>query len=100
MSFVPLVRLWIWISVFASAAGWTLSAFGQLNRTGYSICFIAFVIFLFAGRKELGFVCPAKSFCLKKFLRRFRRPLPLCLAVLAVLISSAARFIRRAITPG
>ena len=29
MSFVPLVRLWLWVSVFASAAGWTLSAFGD-----------------------------------------------------------------------
>jgi hypothetical protein len=86
MSFVPLVRLWIWISVFASAAGWTLSAFGQLNRTGYGICFIAFVIFLIAGRKQLDLFPAAKSFCLKKFLRRFRRPLPLCFAALAVLI--------------
>jgi hypothetical protein len=86
MSFVPLVRLWIWVSVFASAAGWTLSAFGQLNRTGYGICFIAFVIFLIAGRKEPGLVCDGRSFRLKKFLRRFRRPLPLCFAALAVLI--------------
>jgi len=86
MSFVPLARLWIWVSVFASAAGWTLSAFGQLNRTGYGIFFAAFLIFIFVGRKELGLVPAGKLFCPKKFLRRFRRPLPLCFAALAVLI--------------
>ena len=37
MTFVPLVRLWIWVSAFASAAGWTLSAAGQLNRAGYFV---------------------------------------------------------------
>ncbi len=84
MSFVPLVRLWLWISAFASAAGWTLSACGQLNRAGYAIAFIAFAILIFAARKELF---PAGTkFSANKFLRRFRRPLPLCFAVLVVLI--------------
>ena len=86
MSFVPFVRLWLWISAFASAAGWTLSTFGQLNRIGYAIAFAAFVIFLFLGRKGLGLVSDRKLFCLKKFLRRFRRPLPFCFAALAALI--------------
>jgi hypothetical protein len=84
MSFVPLVRLWLWVSAFASAAGWTLSACGQLNRVGYGIAFIVFAIFIFAARKEL-FLGGIK-FSAKKFLRRFRRPLPLCFAALAVLI--------------
>jgi hypothetical protein len=83
MSFV---RLWLWVSVFASAAGWTLSACGQLNRAGYGIFFAAFVVFIFVERKELGLVPTGKLFCRKKFLRRFRRPLPLCFAVLTVLI--------------
>jgi hypothetical protein len=84
MSFVPLVRLWLWISAFASAAGWTLSAFGQLNRIGYGIAFIAFAIFTFAARNELfqGGI----KFSAKKFLHRFRRPLPLCFAALTVMI--------------
>src|ERR1700734_132031 len=86
MSFVPLVRIWLWVSAFASAAGWTLSAFGQLNRTGYGNAFIVFGIFLFIGRKELSLVPGRKIFCREKFLRRFRRPLPLCFAALAVLI--------------
>jgi hypothetical protein len=86
MTFVPLVRLWLWVSAFASAAGWTLSAAGQLNRAGYFVAFAVFVIFLWLGGKELGLVPGGKLFCLKKFLRRFRRPLPLCFAALAVLI--------------
>jgi hypothetical protein len=86
MSFVPLVRFWLWVSAFASAAGWTLSAFGQLNRTGYGIAFAAFVVFILIGRKELGLFPGGKFFCRGKFLRRFRRPLPLCFAALAVLI--------------
>jgi hypothetical protein len=84
MSFVPLVRLWLWVSVFASAAGWTLSKFGQLNRTGYGIFFAAFVVFIFFARKEL---LPTVNFSSsKKFLKRFRRPLPFCFVALAVLI--------------
>ena len=58
MSFV---RLWLWVSAFASAAGWTLSACGQLNRAGYAGCFIAFIIFILIGRKELGLVSGGKE---------------------------------------
>jgi hypothetical protein len=83
---MPLVRLWLWVSAFASAAGWTLSACGELNRAGYVIAFGVFVFFLLAARKELEFFPAKKLFCQKKFLRRFRRPLPFCFAALVVLI--------------
>jgi hypothetical protein len=86
MSFVPLVRLWLWVSAFASAASWMLSACGQLNRAGYAIAFIVFVIFLLAARKELELLPAGKLFCWKKIRCRFRRPLPLCFVALAVLI--------------
>jgi hypothetical protein len=94
MSFVPLVRLWLWISAFASAAGWALSACGQLNRTGYGIAFAAFAIFLWlAGRSgwftaKLAGHFPSAIFQLRfrAVARRFRRPLPLCFAALAILI--------------
>jgi hypothetical protein len=86
MSFVPLVRLWLWVCAFASAAGWTLSACEQLNRAGYAVCFIAFIIFVLIRRKELGLVSGGKFFCWGKICRRFRRPLPLCFVALAVLI--------------
>ena len=86
MSFLPLVRLWLWVSAFATAAGWILSVLGQLNRPGYTIFFAVSAVFLFFFRKELGTVSGNKTSRLKKILRRFRRPLPLGFAVLAVLI--------------
>ena len=86
MSFLPLVRLWIWICAFASLAGWTLSALGQLNYSGYAIFFAAFAVFVFLRRKDFGFVPPNKISPGKKFRRRFKRPLPFCFAALAVLI--------------
>ena len=52
MSFLPLVRLWLWVSAFASAAGWTLSACGQLNRAGYGIAFIGFPLLLLPREKN------------------------------------------------
>ena len=96
-----LVRLWIWISAFASLAGWTLSALGQLNRTGYAAAVAAAVAVIFLLRRKkhstsnegtptekdghwkLNIEC---SVFLEKSFRRFRRPLPLCFAALAILI--------------
>ena len=83
---LPCVRLWLWISAFASLAGWALSAAGQLNRAGYAVAFAAFAVFIFLRRKDLEFA-PAKGFSGgQKLLRRFRRPLPFSFAALAVLI--------------
>jgi hypothetical protein len=86
MSFIPLARLWLWASAFATAAGWILSALGQLNRLGYAISFAGFVVFVFIFRNELGFNSGNRTSRWRKFLRQFRRPLPLCFASLAVLI--------------
>ncbi|MGA2854922.1 MAG: hypothetical protein ABSE90_12430, partial [Verrucomicrobiota bacterium] len=103
----PFVRLWLWISAFASLAGWGLSAAGELNRKGYAVAAAAVVIFSLlrwkkhstfniqhrtsnedarignVGRWMLNVEC---STFLKKFPRRFRRPLPFCFGALAVLI--------------
>src|ERR1700690_1034342 len=86
MSFMPLVRLWLWVSAFATAAGGILSALGQLNRFGYTILLAGFVFFVFFFRTELGFDFGNNTSRWRKLGRRFRRPLPLCFAVLAVLI--------------
>ena len=86
MLFTPLVRLWLLVSAFATAAGWILSALGQLNRTGYAISFAAFAAFVFFFRQELGFNSGNRTSRWKKFRRRFRRPLPLCFAALALVI--------------
>ena len=51
---MPFVRLWLWISAFASLAGWALSAAGELNRAGYAVAFVAFVLFLIIFRKAWG----------------------------------------------
>jgi hypothetical protein len=86
MSLLPLVRIWIWISVLATSAGWILSAFGQLNRVGYCIFFgLAAAGFLF-GRKRFGWGVGSVSLNPKKLRRRFKRPWPLCFAVLSLLI--------------
>jgi hypothetical protein len=86
MSSLPLIRIWIWISVLATAAGWILSAAGQLNRTGYLVFFgVATSVYLF-GRKRFGWSPGPISLDWKKLRRRFRRPWPLCFAVLSVLI--------------
>ena len=86
MSFLPLVRLWLGVSALASVAGWTLSAVGQLNRAGYIFCFAVFAAVVFIYRERLQLVSEGKNLCWKKFLRRFRRPLPFFFAVLAFLI--------------
>jgi len=86
MSFLPLVRLWLWVSALASVAGWTLSALGQLNRAGYIIFFAVFAAGVFVCREVLELVPGKKNSCRKKFLRRFRRPLPFCFAALSFLI--------------
>lgn len=86
MSLLPLVRIWIWISVLAAAAGWILSAMGQLNRVGYLVFFgVSIAVFLF-GRRRLGWSPGRWSLNPKKLRRRFCRAWPLCFAVLSVLI--------------
>jgi hypothetical protein len=84
----PFVRLWLWVSAFASLAGWGLSAAGELNRTGYAAAFAVFAVFIFLRRKE--FKVPGSRFRVQgsgfKVFRRFRRLLPFCFGALAVLI--------------
>ncbi|HEX5397697.1 MAG TPA: hypothetical protein VFY06_01435 [Verrucomicrobiae bacterium] len=82
----PFVRLWIWISAFATLAGWGLSVVGQLNRPGYAVAIIIFAVFMFLRRKDLGFAPTGNCSRRKRILRRFRRPLPLAFAILSALI--------------
>lgn len=81
---LALVRIWIVISALATLAGWTLSAFGQLNRAGYGIFFLiaAAVTRLLQKDFRLG---PQKKIA-RKIFHRFRHPLPFCFGALAVLI--------------
>ena len=86
MSARPFVQLWIWISAFATLAGWTLSALGELNRFGYTVAFALFGAFIVLQRRSLGFSSETLPLAVGKALRRFRRPLPFCFVLLAVLI--------------
>jgi len=87
MSFVPLVKLWLWISVLATAAGWILSALGQLNSTGYVIFLGVAVLLLWIWREkwveELGSIRLSWG----KFRQRFKRPLPLAFLILSFLVA-------------
>src|SRR5215470_2999120 len=86
MFLLPLVRIWIWISVLATAAGWILSALGELNPAGYLLFFaVATAVYVF-GRKRLGWSAGRILVNSKKVSRRFRRPWPRCFAVLSLLI--------------
>lgn len=90
----PFLKLWIWISAFATLAGWTLSALGKLNYAGYAMAFAVFALFVFLRREDLVFVRENRFSSRRKFFRRFRRPLPFYFLMLAALI-----FISGAIYP-
>jgi hypothetical protein len=86
MSFLPLVRVWLWASVLASVAGWLLSALGQLNGAGYAVFCVVGAAGLWFGRMALGLASPRRLCSRKKVRARFRRWLPACFAVLAFLV--------------
>src|SRR5436309_1852210 len=100
MFFLWAVKIWLWISVLATAAGWILSAIGALNRAGYNIFFGLGVILLFVLRKELGLHLVSFSSSLASvqsssfkvqgsrfsLFHRFRRPLPFLFLLLTILI--------------
>ena len=86
MPWLFLVELWLWVSALAVAAGWILSACGQLNRAGYLIFFAAGAVLIWFCRKPLELNFQGAKLNWKKMKRRFHRPFPLGFAVLAVLI--------------
>src|ERR1051326_4139005 len=99
MSFLPLVRLWLWISVLATSAGWLLSALGQLDRPGYVAVFCVAAVLFWFGRAIWGWSQQpgtgntteshprdTAAFSRRKIRRRFSRPLPLAFLLLSLLI--------------
>jgi hypothetical protein len=86
MSFLPLVRIWVWVSVLASVAGWLLSALGQLNEAGYAVFWAVGAVSLWFGRKALGLTPAGGLFNWRKVRARFRRWLPACFMGLALLV--------------
>jgi hypothetical protein len=84
-SLFPL-RTWIWISVWASATGWILSLFHQLNRLGYMAAVIAGLLFWWVLTLQKGSRPSVCRHGWAKLSRRFRHPLPFVFMVLAGLI--------------
>ena len=81
------ITFWIWLSALASAAGWTLSALGQLNRGGYAVLAgLALAVWFWIGRISEPRQPSLKRSLWKLPRRRFRRFLPLSFAVLALLV--------------
>lgn len=88
MSSVAAVKIWIWLSVFATSAGWILSAFGYLRLSGYLVLAVVSLLIWFGSHSR---VAPAQkksrvAWNWKKFRNRFTRPFPLLFAILAVLV--------------
>ena len=86
MLFLRAAQFWIVLSTLASVAGWTLSALGMLNKTGYAIFGGAVILLGVAFRKSFLFtpVSPVRE--AQKLRRRVRRFLPAGFAILAVLV--------------
>ena len=86
MDFYRPVKFWIWLTTLTSLAGWILSAMGQLNRAGYLLFFaVALAVFFFTKKFSVETKSAVRNLW-RKFLRRFRRPLPGAFAVLTLLI--------------
>jgi hypothetical protein len=84
--FLRAVKFWILLSTLATVAGWTLSALGMLNKTGYAMFATVVAVLIFIFRKSPLFASLPSVHDLKKLPRRFRRFLPGAFAILAALI--------------
>jgi len=82
------ITLWLWFSAAATLGGWVLSAFRQLNATGYSFwCIICGLVFLLWFRREgQGGRVGVRRDEWPRLTRRFRRFLPLSFFVLTALV--------------
>lgn len=86
MSFLPAVKFWIWLSVFASFAGWALSLIGQLNRVGYGVLGAVALLVLNEARARGAVKFRTSRWRWGRLFHRFRRGFPLLFAVLAAVV--------------
>lgn len=86
MSFVSAIKVWIWISVFATVAGWVLSFFGVLNAIGYAVLGVLGLIVFFQLRGRGYLKLDNYDWSRTKIRRRFCRTLPMFLLFTAALI--------------
>ncbi|MDW8310721.1 MAG: hypothetical protein RMK20_15220, partial [Verrucomicrobiales bacterium] len=85
------VKVWIWLSAWASATGWALSALGWLHRTGYLVsAALALGLWLALRARGSPSVPRAGAFSQARWigirLRRFQRLLPLSFLMFAALV--------------
>jgi hypothetical protein len=84
------VRIWILLSTLLVGSGWILSAFHELNRTGYGIVFaLAAIAMILWQRKNQWRPQKTPAQLWRKFLKRFKHAAPLLFLTL-VLLSLAA----------
>jgi len=86
MFWLRLVQYWIILSTLASVAGWTLSALGMLNRTGYTIFAGLVIASAFVYRKSSLFSPLPSVQTVRKCCRRLGKFLPASFAALAALV--------------
>lgn len=86
MSFLPAVKLWLWVSVLASFAGWALSLVGQLNALGYVVLGVVALLVLNEAKARRAVSLGRGPWRWRKLCRRFRRGFPLAFAALAALV--------------
>lgn len=88
MSSVAAVKVWIWLSVFATSAGWILSAFNFLRPAGYiALAGLAGLIWFGLSRRAATYPPPGRRvWSWGKMCRRYKRPFPLLFAALAILV--------------
>src|SRR5437867_2757185 len=79
-----LLTAWILFCAFCTWAGWVLSAFHQLNATGYTVAFALGVVVVLVFTKQI-FPAAGVGSKVTKLKARFRRPLPFAFLVLAML---------------
>jgi hypothetical protein len=85
------VKFWIWLSAWASATGWALSALGRLNRAGYLVAAVLGLGFWVWTRTRRAPSSASRSAARRSGLcgvrpRRFRRWLPLSFVVFSALV--------------
>jgi hypothetical protein len=78
--------MWIWVSVLASLAGWTLSAVGQLNWLGYGGFGLAAAVVLLEARARGAVSFGHRPWRWRKLRRRYARSFPLMFVLLALLV--------------
>jgi hypothetical protein len=84
-STLHLAAMWVLVSSWSVAAGWTLSLFHSLDMIGYTVSLILTLVAMLIFLRKSGVGRPVLRWSLRGLLRRFRRPLPAAFAIIFVL---------------